>query len=392
VEGLDTREGYRYPRLQAPPCYNCLESARAGEGMLKSLEIQNFKGIKKGKIDDLAQVNILVGRNNSGKSTILDALILVRSAIIGRDYLDRSGIDQIFRRRVDQGSNKPSYDELWYGMVTGDPLRFEVAFDAGAVLREEWLSTGNANVPNGTIELFRSSKDGPIHRWASRGEDNQARDYLNTGRWQEIKSLTDDQVATYLALVHILEPNLIHRSFNEGFWYELARDRKDKKVIEMLNDIYHTEIEGLSFSLFPPPQRRLVAALPETSLAVDWLGDGFRYAVNILSFGVVLQGTALLVEELETHQHPESLRKLVETLFELAKQQNLQLFLTTHSMELITYSLDAAEEKEIDLKLHHLRLDQEGTLTSTPFTRPNAELMLDIGHDPRLHEKYLPAR
>ena len=159
----------------------------------------------------------------------------------------------------------------------------------------------------------------------------------------------------------------------------------------MLNDIYRTNIEHLSYNFFPPPQRRLVAALPETSVAVDWYGDGFRYAVNILSFGVVLNGTALLVEELETHQHPESLRKLTETLFELAKQQDLQLFLTTHSMELITYALEAAEKTEIDLKLHHLTLDDEGALKSIPFTHPNAQLMLDIGHDPRLHYKYVKA-
>ena len=50
--------------------------------MLRSLEIQNFKGIKQGKLEDLAQVNILVGRNNSGKSTILDALVMMRSAVV----------------------------------------------------------------------------------------------------------------------------------------------------------------------------------------------------------------------------------------------------------------------------------------------------------------------
>ena len=94
------------------------------------------------------------------------------------------------------------------------------------------------------------------------------------------------------------------------------------------------------------------------------------------------------MEELETHQHPESLRKLTQTLFELAKQQDLQLFLTTHSMELITYALEAAEKKEIDLKLHHLSLSQEGTLRSIPMSLPTATLFLDIGHDPRLHYKY----
>ncbi len=206
-----------------------------------------------------------------------------------------------------------------------------------------------------------------------------------------IKNKTDEESATFMGLIHILEPSLIHQPFNEAFWYELSKDRKEKKVIDLLNDIYQTDLETLSFGLFPTPQRRLVAALPKQSVAVDWFGDGFRYAVNILSLGVVLQGTALLIEELETHQHPESLRKLTETLYKLAKQQNLQLFLTTHSMELITYALDAAEETGVDAKLHHLTLDREGNLKSIPFDQPNAELMLDIGHDPRLHYKYVSA-
>ena len=98
-----------------------------------------------------------------------------------------------------------------------------------------------------------------------------------------------------------------------------------------------------------------------------------------------------LVEELETHQHTESLRKLTQTLFELAKQQDLQLFLTTHSIELINYALEAAEEKEVDLRLHHLSLDPNCTMSAIAMTQPSAKLLLDVGHDPRMHYKYVKA-
>ena len=359
--------------------------------MLSSLEIQNFKGIKQGKLEDLAQVNILVGRNNSGKSTVLDALILLRSAVVGYDYLDRAGVEQILKRRVDLGRENIGYDELWFRMQTGDVIGLDAIFRTNAALKERWQSKGNTNQPEGSFSVAKTPASRIGHEWNGRGDRNHARNYINSNLWQEIKAQTSETVATYLSMIHILEPTLIHRAFDEGFWYELAKDRKDKSVVEMLNDIYQSDIESLNFSLFPPPQRRLVAARSKESVAVDWFGDGFRYAVNILSFGVVLQGTALLVEELETHQHPESLRKLTQTLFALAKQQNLQLFLTTHSMELITYALEAAEEKQIDLKLHHLSLTKEGALRSISMSLPDATMLLDIGHDPRLHYKYIGA-
>ncbi len=63
--------------------------------MLRRLEIKNFKGIKEGTLEGLAQVNLLVGRNNSGKSTILDALIMLRSPLARLDYLGNDGLEQI---------------------------------------------------------------------------------------------------------------------------------------------------------------------------------------------------------------------------------------------------------------------------------------------------------
>jgi len=72
--------------------------------ILSSLEIGNFKGIKSGKIGDLAQVNVLVGRNNSGKSTVLDALLLMRCAFAVTDHTGQDGQEQILVRRMDRRS------------------------------------------------------------------------------------------------------------------------------------------------------------------------------------------------------------------------------------------------------------------------------------------------
>ena len=41
---------------------------------IKEVEIENFRGIRKGTLTSLKGINILVGRNNTGKSTILEAI------------------------------------------------------------------------------------------------------------------------------------------------------------------------------------------------------------------------------------------------------------------------------------------------------------------------------
>ena len=43
----------------------------------KNLEIKNFRGIEHLKIDDLSRVNVFLGQNSSGKSSILECLLLI---------------------------------------------------------------------------------------------------------------------------------------------------------------------------------------------------------------------------------------------------------------------------------------------------------------------------
>lgn len=48
--------------------------------MLKDLRIRNFRALEKFEIGDLAPINILTGNNNSGKTTLLEALFMLSGA------------------------------------------------------------------------------------------------------------------------------------------------------------------------------------------------------------------------------------------------------------------------------------------------------------------------
>lgn len=45
----------------------------------KNIEIHNFRGIDHLKIDDLSRVNVFLGQNNSGKSSVLEAIAMLMS-------------------------------------------------------------------------------------------------------------------------------------------------------------------------------------------------------------------------------------------------------------------------------------------------------------------------
>ena len=45
--------------------------------MIDSIKIDNFRGIHRSKINGLTQVNLFFGKNNCGKSSLLEGLFLV---------------------------------------------------------------------------------------------------------------------------------------------------------------------------------------------------------------------------------------------------------------------------------------------------------------------------
>ncbi|NES25231.1 MAG: AAA family ATPase, partial [Symploca sp. SIO3E6] len=47
--------------------------------MLNTLKIENFRGFKSFELQQLGRVNLLVGVNNSGKTSILEAIQLLCS-------------------------------------------------------------------------------------------------------------------------------------------------------------------------------------------------------------------------------------------------------------------------------------------------------------------------
>lgn len=47
--------------------------------MLKTLAISGFRGFKSYKLADLTTVNLIVGKNNSGKTSVLEAIDLLAS-------------------------------------------------------------------------------------------------------------------------------------------------------------------------------------------------------------------------------------------------------------------------------------------------------------------------
>ncbi|ELZ41925.1 hypothetical protein C463_11665 [Halorubrum californiense DSM 19288] len=69
----------------------------------------------------------------------------------------------------------------------------------------------------------------------------------------------------------------------------------------------------------------------------EFMGDGFKSIIGCLwhLFDNRTTENVLLLEEPDVHMHPGYVEKLIRQLIKLAKEENIQLFITTHNLDMI---------------------------------------------------------
>jgi AAA15 family ATPase/GTPase len=72
--------------------------------------------------------------------------------------------------------------------------------------------------------------------------------------------------------------------------------------------------------------------------------------------------TALFIEEIESHQHPEAIKNLISNLLDIARMNNLQLFITTHNPYVhryLYYHYKSPEERKKEFRCFHVIRDKD---------------------------------
>ena len=357
--------------------------------MLRRIHVRNFKGIKEGDISDLGSVNVFIGRNNSGKSSILDALCFSRCAF---DYrILGELLPQFLLRRRAAERSVYVLKNFWHGYNTRNNIIFELEYGNNERIHIEtsyisdidfniFLSDPSKKIPNldPSRDYFLSqTRHLNTESYSSHGSIDQfVKAYPRFGHYLSELTLVDDYLARKL---ESLETNIFHR---------ILETRLDKRIVQGLNDIYGVGAEGIVYIPVSPATKafRLAITMPEQALHIDELGDGTKYMTNILSLCLLLENSALLIEEIESHQHFEALRKFLLSLIKIAKEKNVQLFITTHSLEVIQALSQFS--KEYDIRFFHVERSVDGKLAARQLKAVDTQLLSDLGVDLRNLDAY----
>ncbi len=314
--------------------------------MIHSVEVERFRGIREGKVDQLTPLVVLVGPNGCGKSTLLEALLIGGGAELGSSWR------HVLERR------DALFDQLRWVFWKGEKGYRLVVMVAGEdKARSQCQLELLVDRTEHGLDEYRVTAG----RWVAGQEGGAAGDTFmivtdpRQMKWDPVRSGFSNAVLVDAAR---RQGEPLHRLYSECT--RQGRREEIKRVIaEIVPGVIDVEI------LTEQDQPVLYFVYSDRSVPAALAGDGvFALLRLILQFGANSEGTILL-EEPEVHQHPAALRQSARAIW-VAIRRGLQVVLTTHSLELIDALLAESNDQDLEkLSLYRLALSEDGLLAST---------------------------
>ncbi len=308
------------------------------EGHLKYFKVENFKGFKSLEMDDVGQFNLIVGDNNIGKSSILEALLFNENLVIllsrlnhvfshkhNRNFKENTNFLEVFINRNALNEKIHFYSKYTEGKKIDSYVLDSFKIDNLSKEEKERLE-----------EQFVQTRSKFV---ATLKKNNKLLDV-------QFMDVEDDE--NYSPFIFY---NLGYREDLVDFYSERIQKSKDLKEKFISNlKIFIPEIDDIEVS-----QSHYVDT---TSLAVRlngvdemmplaMLGDGAIKFARILLEIAVCAGKRLMIDEIDTGIHYSRFKLFWKTILKAAIENDVQIFATTHNIECLKYFKEALEDSDM---------------------------------------------
>ncbi len=360
--------------------------------MLQSLKIEGFRGFQNFEMANLGRINLLVGKNNSGKTSILEAI----------QFLYAQNIDIFLETISYRGefgwseSNLPSRTKV-----------FEIChlFPGHEIIpSKEIIIIGSRESHQESVTISVKSIPIQLSLFSDKNDDLNNDNIFDDEEWNQLLLSIGWSQSQKLIQLELLANGTLARDSIRRRMASLSRISHkigiDNKIelkfltpfsltsfdmAALFDNIVLSPLEDLiieSLKIIEPKIERIASIGSgkystannlgvrggflikiknhDQPIPIGSLGDGFWRMLGLVLAMVNLENGILLVDEIDSGLHFTVMTDMWKVVWETAKKLNIQVFATTHSRdcwqslaELIT------EEKITDNEITIQRIDKE---------------------------------
>ena len=326
---------------------------------LSEYNVESFKGISNLKITDLGDVNIILGDNNCGKTSVLESIMLLKNTFDFTNVLRVSRLRNtgLFQNRLtafeyfvymfDQASD--SMKISLNGTLNDNPVDFQIRGNFENVLVDN-------EVINATYPRRKNLNDSQMSLWSSEDDNDESVEVIEeeiTEFRGTIKSLYGEKKRILPIKINELTSVTgarINKNSNINIEYIspvehttgsiFDRIVKKKEYKDEVLELVHLFDDNIFDFLYLKNERsfRFVEYVSHRTLGnipLSSFGDGVKKAIALANRIVTASGGILLIDEIDTSLHSKYFDEIFSFVIKACMKSKIQLFITTHSMEAI---------------------------------------------------------
>lgn len=344
--------------------------------MLTSVRIQNFRCFKDFSLENPGQVTLVGGKNNVGKTSLLEAIFLLFACgnpnIFVQMNIIRGNFLTVFSPDI-------TWEHLFYNKDIDNNIKLS-AKENGNLISAEFQSerdTSNAVPivlpPDKKINILSNSY--PLKITCQYNNEDICVGYC----FPLQEGMT---INWHKGPQNHLLPRVSYIGFGQGDQQNLAmhfgnlvKSGKKQEVIEAL-ELLEPDLIDISTVAEDIP-RLYIQRKDKNPLPLSVMGNGiYRFAQIVFSM-LESPGGIILIDEIEAGFHYSFFDKLWKTIESLSNKLGIQVFATTHSLECAYSAIATIENNE---KLLYLRLNNDNG-SVVPYIFPPDSLLYSFNND-----------
>jgi len=384
--------------------------------MIKKLILKNFKGVES-QTYEFSDFDLLVGSNNSGKSTVLQAVAIWGFCVEVFRQSDRSGVtgtrvllpnftalplpefNLLWHERTERKGVKIIKDDKQANATERIEIEIGIEWEAGDAIRRDFAVNLRYETPQ---SIYAIPKPG----WEAFRALEQAKQLLKvvyvppfsgletSEKWQDTGVIQEE--------VGKAQPGRVLRNLLLRVWKHQETDGDKTIQTHPINDSDWRELTGvvrrwfevdLSEPQYPKGATRIICEYKQASKRISEVdtkkkhhktiatkkydlisgGSGFQQTLILLAFFYGFHPDVILMDEPDAHLHVSLQKEVLEYFQKVARDRRVQFIVATHSRDFINQvaphqilSLREGMPHRLHLNYEvHDTLDQLGALDNT---------------------------
>lgn len=333
--------------------------------MIRSVTFRNFRGFRHLELPDLAPITLLSGKNNAGKSTVLEGLFLLAG------HSDPMCFEKISNFR--SIPIIPDFDMLWkplfHQLNVDDPIQIFARLEHDTELtyyREDSYSP--------QLQDFKGMTPDVMNRFMSSAQSGYTLgfqltqkeiSYTETGHFVaapdgiavNMNTTLSNNQKVAMPFTQMINSRITAFYSPVELFGKLELDGRKSEVLDILKKM-EPAISDIT-AITTNGQTQLYGNMGGKLLPLRLAGDGMNRLLIIVLSIMENPNSIILIDEIENGFHYSMFPVIWEAIAHTAQESNSQIIATTHSYECVAGAVEGMEKADMKDDFCFFRLAQE---------------------------------